>query len=109
MPIITSDPSDDAIKNVSTGTASPINSYLKVVIPEVYKVEITFESLVPESQNLFYEAMVQSRTNGAIPSTMSANAAAAAAPGGVGQFGSGGMGLSPGIAPGSFGSIPMGF
>lgn len=99
--------SDDSVRNASTNQAGTINSTFKVIVPEVYKIDISFESLVPESQNLYYEALAQSRNNGSVPQT--ANAAAASAPGGFGQFGSAGVGLTPGIRAGSLASIPGGF
>lgn len=101
MPIIKSDDSEDSERNASTGQSSPINSSIKVVIPEVYKVDIQFKSLVPESQNLLYEAMVQSRSNGFVPQPPPM--------GGIGQFGGGGVGLTPGQRPGSLGAVPLGF
>jgi hypothetical protein len=107
MPILQVNNSDDSVRQASTNQAATTNSTFKVIVPEVYKIDITFESLVPESQNLLYEALAQTRNNGSVPQT--ANAAAAAAPGGVGQFGSAGVGLTPGIRAGSLASTPGGF
>lgn len=107
IPIIQTGNTDDSVRNISTNQGSPINSSFKVVMPEVYKIDISFESLIPESQNLLFEAMAQTRNNGAVPQT--ANAAAAVAPGGAGQFGSAGVGLPPGVRAGSLASIPGGF
>lgn len=98
IPILQTNTSDDAVRNISTNQALPTNSSIRVVMPEVYKINISFESLVPESQNLLYEAMVQSRSNGSVPQ-----------PSPVGQFGAAGVGLTPGIPATSLGSIPLGF
>jgi hypothetical protein len=89
IPILKTNTSDDAVRNISTNQAQPTNSTIRVIMPEVYKLSITFESLVPESQNLLYEAMVQSRSNGTVPNT---------------SF----ISSTPGI-PAGLGSIPLGF
>jgi hypothetical protein len=98
IPIIQTNTSDDSVRNASTNQAPSTESTIKVIMPEVYKIDITFESLVPESQNLLYEAMVQTRSNGSVPQSRA-----------TGQFGSAGVGLTPGIPAGSLGSIPLGF
>lgn len=108
IPVIQSNTSSEAVRNISNNQAPPINSSVRVIMPEVYKIDITFESLVPESQNLLYEAITQTRSNGSV-ATQTANQVAAASPGGVGQFGAAGVGLPTGIRPGSLGSIPLGF
>jgi hypothetical protein len=67
IPIIQTNTSDDSVRNISTNKSPLTESTIKVIMPEVYKIDITFESLVPESQNLLYEAIVQTRSNGSIP------------------------------------------
>ena len=67
IPILQTNASDDSVKNISNNQSQPTNSTIRVVMPEVYKIDITFESLVPESQNLLYEAMFQTRSNGFVP------------------------------------------
>lgn len=67
IPILQTGSSDDSVKNISNNQSQPTNSTIRVVMPEVYKIDITFESLVPESQNLLYEAMFQTRSNGSVP------------------------------------------
>ena len=66
IPIIQTNTSDDSVRNISTNQAPSSESTIKVIMPEVYKIDISFESLVPESQNLLYEAMVQTRSNGSV-------------------------------------------
>ena len=66
IPIIQTNTSDDSVRNISTNQAPSSESTIKVIVPEVYKIDISFESLVPESQNLLYEAMVQTRSNGSV-------------------------------------------
>jgi len=82
IPILQTSTSDDSVKNISNNQAQATNSTIRVTMPEVYKIDITFESLVPESQNLLYEAMVQTRSNGTVPLT-TANGAAGQNPGGI--------------------------
>lgn len=66
IPVIQSNNSSEAVRNASNNQSSPINSSVRVIVPEVYKIDITFESLVPESQNLLYEAIAQTRSNGSV-------------------------------------------
>lgn len=108
IPIVQINSSDESVKNISNNQSQPTNSSIRVVMPEVYKIDITFESLVPESQNLLYEAMFQTRSNGT-PPTVAPAASAGQNPGGIGAFGAGGVGLPTGVRAGSLGSIPLGF
>ena len=50
------------VKKASTGTdnSSSTESF-NVVVPEAYKVNIAFESLIPETQNLFYQSNLNQR------------------------------------------------
>lgn len=68
IPVIQSNISSEEVRDASTGESAPVNSTVKVIVPEVYKIDISFESLVPESQNLLYEAITQTRSNGGVPS-----------------------------------------
>ena len=63
MPILQSNSEDDVPSNISNNQAPDLYSNIKVIVPEVYKISLTFESLIPETQNLLYEAMVQTRSN----------------------------------------------
>ena len=99
MPVLQVNNSDDFVRQASTNTAPTTNSTFKVIVPEVYKIDITFESLVPESQNLLYEALAQTRNNGSVPQT--AAAAAAAAPGGYFRPGPIVQGLINGVSSGA--------
>jgi len=48
----------EEIKKASNGSTpnSTSSREVKVLVPEAYKVNITFENLLPETQNLFYQA-----------------------------------------------------
>ena len=100
MPVLQVNNSDDFVRQASTNTAPTTNSTFKVIVPEVYKIDITFESLVPESQNLLYEALAQTRNNGSVPQTANA-AAAAAATGGYFRPGPIVQGLINVVSPGA--------
>jgi hypothetical protein len=63
IPILQSNSEDDVPNNISNNQAPDLYSNIKVIVPEVYKISLSFESLIPETQNLFYEAMVQTRSN----------------------------------------------
>ena len=91
--------SSSKLANFSSFRIHLTNSTFKVIVPEVYKIDITFESLVPESQNLLYEALAQTRNNGSVPQT--AAAAAAAAPGGYFRPGPIVQGLINVVSPGA--------
>jgi len=66
MPVIENDNTNSSERQASTNRAPQTTSYVNVIVPEVYKVSITFESLVPETQNLMLESMFQTRANGTV-------------------------------------------
>lgn len=64
MPVLEADNGDFSERQASSNKVPSIQNYVNVIVPEVYKVSISFESLVPETQNLMIESMYQTRTNG---------------------------------------------
>lgn len=68
IPVIEADNTVFEERQASTNKAPSATSYVNVIVPEVYKVSISFESLVPETQNLMIESMFQTRTNGKVNS-----------------------------------------
>ncbi len=74
IPVLETDNSSSEERQASSNQAQSITSNVKVIVPEVYKVSISFESLIPETQNLMIESAFQTRSNGA------ANAAPPAPP-----------------------------
>ena len=97
IPIIQTGSANDSVRNISTNENQPTYNQIKVIVPEVYKVTIQFESLVPESQNLLYEAMLQTRSNGGVtPSATTSRVVV-------------GAGTSTGGNASSLARIPLGF
>lgn len=66
MPVIENDNSNSSERQASTNKATASTSYVNVIVPEVYKVSLTFQSLIPETQNLMIESMFQTRANGTV-------------------------------------------